>query len=100
MDITWYGHSCFRVVERGHATIVTDPFDESLGYEIPRLKADVVTISHVQLSDDAAVRMLHFLDVRLDDNETMGNHGASKLGAPGPAGDPDNKYPGQEQPGP
>lgn len=46
MDITWYGHSCFRMSERGHASIVTDPFDESLGYEIPRVKADIVTISH------------------------------------------------------
>ncbi|MBN1563708.1 MAG: MBL fold metallo-hydrolase [Anaerolineae bacterium] len=46
MDITWYGHSCFRIAERGHASVVTDPFDESLGYEAPRLKADIVTISH------------------------------------------------------
>ena len=46
MDITWYGHSCFRIMERGHASVVTDPFDESLGYEIPRLKADIVTVSH------------------------------------------------------
>ncbi|MBI5960053.1 MAG: MBL fold metallo-hydrolase [Chloroflexi bacterium] len=46
MDITWYGHSCFRLAERGYATVVTDPFDASLGYEIPKLKADVVTVSH------------------------------------------------------
>lgn len=46
MDITWYGHSCFRIFERGHASIVTDPYGETLGYEIPRLKADIVTVSH------------------------------------------------------
>lgn len=46
MEITWYGHSCFRIVERGRATVVTDPFGESLGYDVPKLKADVVTISH------------------------------------------------------
>lgn len=46
MDITWYGHSCFRLMERGYATVVTDPFDGSLGYEVPKLKADIVTISH------------------------------------------------------
>jgi L-ascorbate metabolism protein UlaG (beta-lactamase superfamily) len=46
MDIVWYGHSCFRISERGQATIVTDPFDKDLGYEIPRLKADIVTVSH------------------------------------------------------
>jgi L-ascorbate metabolism protein UlaG (beta-lactamase superfamily) len=46
MDILWYGHSCFRISDRGQASVVTDPFDESLGYEVPRLKADIVTISH------------------------------------------------------
>ena len=46
MDIVWYGHSCFRISERGQAAIVTDPFGEELGYEIPRLKADIVTVSY------------------------------------------------------
>lgn len=46
MDITWYGHSCFRIAEKGRATVVTDPFAESLGYPLPKLKAEVVTISH------------------------------------------------------
>ncbi|NDJ76113.1 MAG: MBL fold metallo-hydrolase [Chloroflexi bacterium] len=46
MDIVWYGHSCFRLSERGRASVVTDPFDAHLGYELPRLKANIVTISH------------------------------------------------------
>lgn len=47
MEITWYGHSCFRLIERGLASVVTDPFDSnSVGYEPLRLKADIVTISH------------------------------------------------------
>jgi L-ascorbate metabolism protein UlaG (beta-lactamase superfamily) len=46
MEITWYGHSCFRLTERGMASVVTDPFDESIGYGALRLKADIVTISH------------------------------------------------------
>lgn len=47
MEITWYGHSCFRLTERGLATVVTDPFDHSVvGYEPLKLKADIVTISH------------------------------------------------------
>lgn len=46
MEITWYGHSCFRLTERKHATIVTDPYSPALGLAIPNLKADVVTISH------------------------------------------------------
>jgi len=46
MDITWYGHSCFRITERGKANIVTDPYDESIGYGALNLKSEIVTISH------------------------------------------------------
>jgi L-ascorbate metabolism protein UlaG (beta-lactamase superfamily) len=46
MEITWYGHSCFRLSERNYAAIVTDPFDNSIGYDTPTLKADIVTVSH------------------------------------------------------
>ena len=47
MEITWYGHSCFRLTERGMATVVTDPFDNaSIGYDALKLKADIVTVSH------------------------------------------------------
>lgn len=47
MDITWYGHSCFRITQRNFATIVTDPFDHKVvGYSSLKLKADVVTLSH------------------------------------------------------
>jgi len=47
MEIVWYGHSCFRLSERGLATVVTDPFDYTVaGYEALKLKADIVTVSH------------------------------------------------------
>ena len=46
MELTWYGHSCFRLMDRGRASIVTDPYDDSLGYPVPRLRADIVTVSH------------------------------------------------------
>ncbi|RPI30843.1 MAG: lactamase [Chloroflexota bacterium] len=47
MEITWYGHSCFRLTERGLATVVTDPFDHrATGYEQLKLRADIVTVSH------------------------------------------------------
>ena len=50
MEITWYGHSCFRLTERGMATVVTDPFDsQAVGYEPLKLKADIVTVSHDSL---------------------------------------------------
>lgn len=47
MEITWYGHSCFRLTERGMASVVCDPFDHrAVGFESLKLKADIVTISH------------------------------------------------------
>jgi L-ascorbate metabolism protein UlaG (beta-lactamase superfamily) len=46
MEITWYGMSCFRITERKHATIVTDPFAADVGLGQLKPKADVVTISH------------------------------------------------------
>jgi L-ascorbate metabolism protein UlaG (beta-lactamase superfamily) len=47
MEITWYGHSCFRLTERSMATVVTDPYDhKQVGYEPLKVKGDIVTISH------------------------------------------------------
>jgi L-ascorbate metabolism protein UlaG (beta-lactamase superfamily) len=47
MEITWYGLSCFRMSERGLASVVTDPFDHSaVGFEALKLKAEIVTVSH------------------------------------------------------
>lgn len=45
MEITWLGHSCFRIRGRG-AAIVTDPCPPSSGYTIGKPTADIVTISH------------------------------------------------------
>jgi L-ascorbate metabolism protein UlaG (beta-lactamase superfamily) len=45
MEILWLGHSCFRI--RGkEATIVTDPFDKTLGYPLRKPTASIVTVSH------------------------------------------------------
>ena len=47
MNITWHGHSCFRLVERGKAAVVTDPYDHKvIGYKELDLSADIITISH------------------------------------------------------
>jgi L-ascorbate metabolism protein UlaG (beta-lactamase superfamily) len=47
MEITWYGHSCFRLAERGMATVVCDPFDsDTVGYAPLKIRADIVTSSH------------------------------------------------------
>ncbi len=46
MELTWYGLSCFRLTERKHASVVTDPYNGKLGLPNLKLRADVVTISH------------------------------------------------------
>mgnify|MGYP000906278291 CR=1 FL=1 len=44
MEITWHAQSCFRFTERNLLTVVTDPYHAQNG-DLPKLKADVVTIS-------------------------------------------------------
>lgn len=46
MRIKWFGHSCFKISGDRDIKIVTDPFDASVGYKIPRTDADIVTVSH------------------------------------------------------
>jgi L-ascorbate metabolism protein UlaG (beta-lactamase superfamily) len=46
MEITWYGQTCFRLSERGLATVVTDPFPPETGLTLPRPRAHVITVSY------------------------------------------------------
>lgn len=45
MIITWYGHSCFKI-QSGDLVIVTDPFAKEIGLTPPRVRTDMVTVSH------------------------------------------------------
>jgi len=45
MDISWLGHSCFRIRGR-HVTIITDPYSPDLGYSLGKPTARIVTVSH------------------------------------------------------
>ena len=45
MEISWLGHSCFRI--RGkQATVITDPYPPDLGYSLGKPTAHIVTVSH------------------------------------------------------
>ena len=47
MEINWHGLSCFRLTERGMATVVTDPYDPKVaGFGALKLRGEIVTISH------------------------------------------------------
>jgi L-ascorbate metabolism protein UlaG (beta-lactamase superfamily) len=45
MDISWLGHSCFRL-KGSHATVITDPYSPDLGYSLGKTTARIVTVSH------------------------------------------------------
>lgn len=45
MEITWLGHSCFKLRGR-EASVITDPPSKKTGYTIGRPTANVITISH------------------------------------------------------
>lgn len=46
MKIKWLGHSCFKIASKSGIRILTDPFDDNVGYKIPSVEADIVTVSH------------------------------------------------------
>ncbi|MDP2744174.1 MAG: MBL fold metallo-hydrolase [Dehalococcoidia bacterium] len=45
MDITYLGHSCFRLKGKD-VTLITDPYWLALGSQPPRQPAQIVTVSH------------------------------------------------------
>ena len=47
MQISYFGHSCFRLKGK-NGTVVTDPYSEEgvYGISMPKLSADLVTVSH------------------------------------------------------
>lgn len=45
MDITWLGHSCFKI-RGGRTTVITDPYSPDLGYSLGKPSAHIVTVSH------------------------------------------------------
>jgi len=45
VDITWLGHSCFRI-KGSQAIVITDPFPPDLGYSLGKQTANIVTVSH------------------------------------------------------
>lgn len=46
MRIEWIGHACFRLTAQDGTTVITDPYDESVGIGMIPLKADLITMSH------------------------------------------------------
>jgi len=52
VKIRWLGQACF-LIEADGVTLVTDPFDESIGLPPPSVEADIVTVSHDHFDHNA-----------------------------------------------
>lgn len=44
--ISWLGHSMFLLEDGAGHRLVTDPYDDHVGYALPAVEADIVLISH------------------------------------------------------
>ncbi|MEW6447749.1 MAG: MBL fold metallo-hydrolase [Bacillota bacterium] len=53
MQIKWLGHACFLLTTREGVKVLTDPYDESIGYPLPPVAPDVVTVSHQHYDHNA-----------------------------------------------
>ncbi|MFO7881510.1 MAG: MBL fold metallo-hydrolase [Kosmotogaceae bacterium] len=52
MEIKWYGHSCFSI-HSSDKVILTDPFDKTVGYDIPEVTPDLLLESHQHFDHNA-----------------------------------------------
>lgn len=46
MKIKYFGHACFLITSKNGLRILTDPYDESIGYKTGKIPAEIVTCSH------------------------------------------------------
>lgn len=50
MKISWYGQACFQIItenrKKEKVSIAIDPFSEKVGLRLPKLKADILLITH------------------------------------------------------
>lgn len=56
MTITYHGHSSFKLKGR-RGTVVTDPYEASVGFTLPVLSADIVTSSHDHPDHNAVAKV-------------------------------------------
>ena len=70
MHIEWRGHSCFLFQSDAGTRLLTDPFNERVGYPLPNVEVDVVTVSHHHF-DHCATDLLPGNPVIVD---TIGKH--------------------------
>ncbi len=75
MQIEWLGHACFLLTGTGGVKVLTDPFDEKVGYPLPKVEVDVVTVSHQHFDHNAT----HLLPGKPAVVEGPGRHTAAGI---------------------
>lgn len=53
MRIEWLGHACMLLTSQSGLKLLTDPADEGTGYHLPKVDADIVTVSHDHFDHNA-----------------------------------------------
>ena len=56
MTLTYHGHSCFKLKGK-RGTVVTDPYEPYVGFPLPSLSADIVTVSHQHPDHNASSKV-------------------------------------------
>lgn len=46
ITIKWFGHSSFGISDDEGLKIVTDPYNQDLGYSFPKVSTNILTVSH------------------------------------------------------
>lgn len=52
MKIRYLGHSSFLLTSNAGVTVVTDPYASEVGFRMPKISADIVTVSHRHFDHD------------------------------------------------
>jgi len=74
MIVKWLGHSCFLLTGEEGLVILMDPFyKEMVGYDMPHVEADIVTISHDHEDHNNARAAGESADVIMEDGQFISN---------------------------
>ncbi len=57
MKIEYLGHSCFKLTESTGTSVVCDPYSGEIGYSMPKVSADAVTVSHGHYDHNATANV-------------------------------------------
>jgi len=46
LTIRWFGQACVTLTSPAGTTVLVDPFDESIGHQLPQVEPDAVVVTH------------------------------------------------------